>query len=221
MKYKHTLTVLICVHTTNDYYDNLLLKAIKTLESQTYKNFDTLIVLDACWEHTKNKIISNNFNLKITFLEKSVRTGLHDAKNFGLSNINTDLVAFLDGDDLYIDTKLEKQLDFYETRDDVDFLGTQSWNIWNDNESVISESCLKLNTYETHEELSNALLSSNVLTHGSMMIRKKCLDILGGYELELGKEDWNLWYRALNKGFKFYQIQERLYILRLGTSQPR
>ena len=129
--------------------------------------------------------------------------------------------VFLDGDDLYIDTKLEKQLDFYETRDDVDFLGTQSWNIWNDNESVISESCLKLNTYETHEELSNALLSSNVLTHGSMMIRKKCLDILGGYELELGKEDWNLWYRALNKGFKFYQIQERLYILRLGTSQPR
>ena len=220
-KYKHSLTVLICVHTTNDFYDFLLLKALKTLESQTFKEFETLIVLDECWGHTKNKIIESNFNLKINFLEKPVRSGLHDAKNFGLSIINTDLVAFLDGDDLYTDSKLEKQLDYFEIHDEVDFLGTHCWNIWNNNDGNLSESCFKLNTYETHEEIASSLSSSNILTHGSVMVRKKCLDNLGGYQKDLGKEDWNLWYRAINHGFKFHQIQERLYIHRLGTGQPR
>jgi len=219
--YKYSLTVLICVHTTNDYYDNLLLKALKTLENQTYKKFTTLIVLDTCWEHKKPKIINSNFDLNINFLEKSVRNGLHDAKNFGLSNIDTDLVAFLDGDDLYINNKIEKQLEYYETHDDVDFLGTQSWVINKDDEQNLHESCFKLNTNETHEELSSILFGENVLTHGSLMIRKKSLDVLGGYVGDLGREDWNLWHRALNHGFRFYQIQERLYIYRLYTGQER
>jgi len=47
-----TLTVLVCVHSTNDFYDNLLIESLKSLEKQTYKDFKTLIVLDQCWNKT-------------------------------------------------------------------------------------------------------------------------------------------------------------------------
>ena len=48
MKPKYDVTVLICVHSTNYNYDFLLMKSLKSLEYQTYKNFTTLIVLDEC-----------------------------------------------------------------------------------------------------------------------------------------------------------------------------
>lgn len=50
-----SLTVLICVHSINDFYDNLLIESLKSLESQTYQNFQTLIVLDECWDKTEKK----------------------------------------------------------------------------------------------------------------------------------------------------------------------
>jgi hypothetical protein len=54
-----------------------------------------------------------------------------------------------------------------------------------------------------------------------MMVKKTCLDGLGGYRDVKGVEDWDLWKRAIEMGFKFYQIQERLYIYRIGTSTIR
>jgi hypothetical protein len=53
------------------------------------------------------------------------------------------------------------------------------------------------------------------------MIKKRCLDELGGYRDVRGAEDWDLWKRAIEMGFKFYQLQDRLYIYRIGTSTIR
>jgi glycosyltransferase involved in cell wall biosynthesis len=220
MEKKYDVTVLICVHSTNYYHDSLLIKSLKSLETQTHKNFKTLLILDECWNNTKKIITEINFDLEIEIKEKNKKSGLGDAKNFGLSFIKTDLVAFLDGDDLYCQNKLKKQLEFFK-KNDVDFLGTQSWNIIKDDENNLLESCFSLGSNETHEEISKNIYHENFLTHGSMMIRKKCLDTLGGYRDVKGIEDWDLWKRAIEMGFKFYQLQERLYIYRIGTSVMR
>jgi glycosyltransferase involved in cell wall biosynthesis len=216
-----TLTILICVHSTNDYYDSLLIKSLKSLENQTYKNFKTLIVLDECWNTTKKIIIESNFNLDIEIQKKLNKNGLGNAKNFGLSFVKTDLVAFLDGDDLYCQDKLEKQINLLKNNTNIDFLATQSWNIINNDEQKLIDSCFSLGNNETHDEISKNIYHENMLTHGSMMIKKRCLDELGGYKDIRGIEDWDLWKRAIEMGFKFYQIPERLYIYRIGTSTPR
>lgn len=221
MKTRYDITVLVCVHSTNNYYDLLLVNALKSLETQTYKNFKTLIVLDECWENTKKIINNAKLNLDIDIKEKTKKSGLGDAKNFGLSFINTDLISFLDCDDLYCQDKLEKQLLFLKNNDSIDFLATQSWNIKNNNEHDLVESCFLLGTNETHDEISKNIYHENMLTHGSMMIKKRCLDDLGGYKNIKGMEDWDLWKRAIEMGFKFHQIQERLYIYRIGTSNVR
>ena len=220
MKTKYDVTVLICVHSTNYDYDFLLMKSLKSLENQTYKNFKTLIVLDECWDNTKKIITHTNFDLDIEIKEKDKKNGLGNAKNFGLSFIETDFVAFLDADDLYCQDKLKKQLD-YINNNDVDFLGTQSWNIYKNDEQELFDSCFSLGTNETHDEISKNIYQENFLTHGSMMIKKTCLDELGGYKDIKGTEDWDLWKRAIEKGFKFHQLQERLYIYRIGTSTIR
>ena len=55
-----TLTILICVHSTSDFNDGLLNKAIQSLVNQTYKNFKKVIVLDQCWRKTNEMIHLSN-----------------------------------------------------------------------------------------------------------------------------------------------------------------
>jgi glycosyltransferase involved in cell wall biosynthesis len=214
------ITVLICVHSNNDFHDELLNRSINSLVNQTYKDFKTLIVLDECWVKTKELVESKNYNLNIKIVEKEKKNGLSSAKNLGLNLIDTEWVSFLDADDLYIETKLEEQILFIENNH-VDFLGTHAWNINRNDDYNLFPSCFDNDSFISHEEIKNKIFYENILTHGSMMIRKKCLDELGGYQNVMGSEDWDLWKRAINKGYIFYQIPKRLYIYRLNTSVKR
>lgn len=214
------LTILICIHSKNDLHDSLLIKAIDSLESQTYKDFDVLIVFDECWEKTKKIVEDKKYKLNINFIIKEKKEGLAFAKNFGLEKIETKWVGFLDADDLYESEKLEKQMSFIN-ENDVDFLGTLAWNVYGTNESHKYHSCFREGEYVTHEDIEKIIYSQNVLTHGSMIVRKECIDFLGGYQHKTGWEDWDLWQRAISNKYKFYQLQDRLYIYRLGTSVDR
>jgi len=213
-----TLTVLVCVHSTNDFYDNLLIESLKSLEKQTYKDFKTLIVLDQCWNKTENRI-KNEITIQYNIISKNIKDGLSSAKNYGLSNIDTDLVCFLDADDLYVENKLEKQIDYF-INNNVDFLGTHTLNR-NLESNNFFDSCFGINQYIEHDEIKFDIYNKNVLTHGSMMIKKQALDQLNGYNNIKGMEDWDLWQRAINNGFKFKQLPERLYIYTLNTSIDR
>ena len=212
------LTILICVHSVNKFYDSLLKRALISLSQQTYKNFKTLIVLDECWGNTKTMIELANYNLDLTILKKDKKQGLAYAIEFGLKYVDTEWVGFLDGDDLYLPDKIEKQLHYIDNNE-IDFLGTHSWNIIGiDDDDNLLPSCFDVNENITHLEIFNKIFTENVLTHGSMLVRKSALLELGGYRDIKGMEDWDLWQRAINNGYKFYQIPKRLYIYRLNTS---
>ena len=215
-----TLTILICVHSTNDFYDMLLNKSILSLVNQTYKNFKTIIVLDECWDKTKEMINTSNYDLDLTILIKDKKEGLSYAKNFGLQYVDTEWVGFLDADDLYLPTKLEQQVNYIQNND-VDFLGTHCWNINSDNDDILFPSCFDNNHNITHLDIFNNIINENILTHGSMLIKTKSINMLGGYQDIKGMEDWDLWKRAINNGYKFHQLPERLYTYRLNTSVAR
>lgn len=214
-----TLSILICVHSVDSLHDNLLLESLESLNKQTYKDFDVFVVFDECWNQTNNIIKDENYNFRINRLYHLKREGLAVAKNFGLQYINSDWVGFLDADDLYVETKLEKQIDFIKNND-VDFLGTQALNR-NYQQNHYHESCFKTGTNETHDDIQKIIEKENVLTHGSMLIKRKCLKELNGYNNVKGSEDWDLWKRAIKKGYKFYQLQDRLYVWTYGTSVIR
>ena len=214
------LTILICVHSINEFYDMLLNKSILSLVNQTYKNFKTIIVLDECWSKTKEMINSSNYDLDLTVLIKDKKEGLSYAKNFGLQYVDTEWVGFLDADDLYLPTKLEQQVNYIQNND-VDFLGTHCWNINSTDDNNLFPSCFDNNHNITHLDISNKISTENILTHGSMLIKKQSIIDLGGYQDVRGMEDWDLWKRAINNGYKFHQLPERLYTYRLNTSVAR
>ena len=223
------ITVLVCVHSTNEMHDKFLSEALLSLRSQTYKGFKTIIVLDECWDKTKRMIESTKFDEdNFLILERDKKEGLAYAKNYGLSFVDTEYVAFLDADDLYEPTKLEKQVEFMKNNDDVDFLSTFHIDITvsNRNLKYINPNCPGprdnyRGKYITHEEIVEGLLTCSPLTHGSMLIKMKALKELGYYNHVKGVEDWDLWRRAAAAGYKFHQLPERLYVWCEGSSVAR
>jgi glycosyltransferase involved in cell wall biosynthesis len=212
MKETDTISVLICVHSQDQEHDNLLQRALESLVRQTYTDFETIIVLDECWEYTRSIIDSYRSVLDIRFFERPTKQGLAAAKNFGLSKCRTDWVAYLDADDQYMDCKLEVQRKWMIENPNIDFCATNAWDLIDD---YMVPNCFAVTQYSTHEQIVECLPEENILCHGSMMIRKIAIDSLGGYSTDkvyLGREDWELWLRAVNANFHFSKIPERLYI---------
>ena len=221
MKETDTISVLVCVHSPDTEHDRLLQQALESLVRQTYEDFEVIIVLDECWEGTRSIVDSSREVLNIRFFERPNKQGLAAAKNFGLGKCTGDWIAYLDADDEYLDCKLGVQRQWMLEHSEVDFCGTQAWDIL---DGYMVPNCFSVTEYTDHNDIVGRLPNENVLCHGSMMIRKIALESLGGYstdKLLLGREDWDLWARAANAGFRFGKVPERLYIYTLGTSVPR
>lgn len=215
----YSLSVLICVHSNTDINDSFLIDAIDSLNNQTYRNFETVLVLDQCWNKTRKKLEDRGMVKDFTLIERGKKEGLALAKNHGLSVVKTDWVAYLDADDLYEPQKIEKQLHYIKSNA-VDFLGTHAWNITGKDRKTKRPSGFNEHHYNKHEDIVRVLPHTNVLTHGSMMIRMSSLKDLGYYNNVKGMEDYDLWKRA-SKSYRFFQLPERLYVLSMDTSVAR
>lgn len=221
MKETDTITVLICVHSQDADHDALLQRALESLVRQSYDDFRVVIVMDECWSYTRRVVESYMDTLDIQFYERHKKQGLASAKNFALARIDTDWIAYLDADDQFMDCKLEVQRNWLLDRPEVDFCGTHAWDVI---DGYVTPNCFDVRWHQTHDEIARRLVTENVMCHGSMMIRTSALRHIGGYNTDksfLGREDWELWCRALQAGFTFSKVPERLYLYSLGTSVPR
>ena len=97
-------------------------KAITTVLSQTYKNWELIIVDDGSKDYSP--FIAQNFALK----SEKVRLILQDhknlpsAKNNGIRNSSGDFITFLDSDDEYKSNHIELRVKYLLNNTDVDLI---------------------------------------------------------------------------------------------------
>ena len=94
---------------------------LETLKSQTYRNWRCILVNDGSTDNSLyqiNKFISCNPNLEIDIISTE-NFGAGSARNMGLLRSDSGFVAFLDQDDLWDETKLEKQVDFLKANPEI------------------------------------------------------------------------------------------------------
>lgn len=88
-------------------------KTIDSVQSQTYKNWE-MIIVDDCSNDDTREIVSkyqkNDNRIKYYKLEKN--SGAAVARNKAMDLANGEYIAFLDSDDLWYPHKLEKQINF-------------------------------------------------------------------------------------------------------------
>ncbi|MBE6548115.1 MAG: glycosyltransferase family 2 protein [Ruminococcaceae bacterium] len=85
--------------------------SIDSVVSQTYKNWE-LIIVDDCSTDNSTEIIENYGDDRIVLLRNEKNSGAAITRNNGIDIAKGRWIAFLDSDDLWHPEKLEKQLKF-------------------------------------------------------------------------------------------------------------
>lgn len=226
------ISVIIPAYIPTKRHHNYFLRSLKSLESQSHKDFEVICILNGCYTDYEAVLESMKcvpLDVKTFCLESKTSGAI--ARNFGIKNCNGSYVAQLDADDQYHPEKIERQIDFFFKNPEYDFVGTLAYDF--ENEGNIKNSCYLEGQYMTHDQIADAIERENVMCHSSVMFKRSSFEKLGGYNEknkpgsvwpELGIrmwEDWDLWQRAVHAGMKLYNIPERLYYWSTGTSVER
>lgn len=91
-------------------------KTIESVLNQTYKNWELLIV-DDCSTDDTDEIVSKYNDKRIVYLKNEKNSGAAISRNRALRNAKGKWISFLDSDDLWHPTKLEKQIKFMKKMD--------------------------------------------------------------------------------------------------------
>lgn len=93
---------------------NYISESINSVIRQTYKNWELIIVDDCSTDNTDeivNKFLKDE---RIKYLKNEKNSGAAISRNKALREAKGRWIAFLDSDDLWVQEKLEKQINFME-----------------------------------------------------------------------------------------------------------
>jgi glycosyltransferase involved in cell wall biosynthesis len=185
-----------------------LIQAIKNVTEQTYKDLE-IIVVDSSDDNTKELI--QPYRSMITYIFQP-RQGRSAAKNLGILSGSGEYIAFIDCDDLWYPSKIEKQSEILDSHPEVGFVYTNQLKEGPQGQYYIRTHPSKIVSGSIHK----AILTKAVYASTScLMIRKKCIEIAGLFDSSLSEqEDWDFPLR-LSRYFKGYGIREPLTIKRL------
>jgi glycosyltransferase involved in cell wall biosynthesis len=86
---------------------SMVKEAIQSVLSQTYKDFEIIVVDDGSTDNTRETVASLSDKVVYVYQPNS---GPSSARNHGIRLAQGKYIAFLDSDDLFLQTKLEKQV---------------------------------------------------------------------------------------------------------------
>ncbi|MBU5294094.1 glycosyltransferase [Anaerosalibacter bizertensis] len=118
-----------------------IMKALNSLKNQTFKNFEVITIDDGSIDRTKeiiNKYQNEDSRIKYYYQQNS---GVSIARNKGFEISNGNFICFLDSDDYFENTYLEKMYErIIKTDSNVCYCG---YNIVTPNYKTIKKTCFR------------------------------------------------------------------------------
>jgi glycosyltransferase involved in cell wall biosynthesis len=215
------VSVVIAVFRCEKYIST----TVQSVLAQTYKNLEILIVDDESPDRCI-EICQQFSDSRIKIIRQHNR-GLAGARNTGIRHAHGEYIAFLDGDDLWLPSKLEKHIQHLETSPCVGVSFSRS--------AFIDETGNRLGTYlmPQLENISpDRLLCDNPVGNGSAaVLRRETLDAIAFTDNLHGTpeifyfderfrqaEDVECWLRiAIQTHWQFVGIPEALTLYRVNS----
>ena len=190
---------------------NLVVEAVESVLAQTFKDFEIIVVDDGSTDDTSSRM--QPYLDRLTYnLQKN--KGVAAARNTGIGLAQGEFVCFLDSDDLWEPFKLETQVRFADTHPEYALISTEIQGFDVDRKAVGQ---YKSAMYEIRNGfVLEQLLIGNWIQTSTVMLRRKCLDEVGGFDEDIGQygEDWLLWMRVASR-FPMYFLPEPLVSYRV------
>ncbi len=177
-------TVSVIIPTYNS--STVLTDAIHSVLNQTYSPFEVIVVDDASSDATA--AICGTLRNRIRYLRHDRNRKASAARNTGIAASTGMWVAFLDADDTWFPTKLQRQLESLSANPNADFSVTGA-DVWSESKRDYLPHSYGGNM--DRDTLRAELLVRNIFTGlcSSLVVRRDALLAVGGFANGRGCED--------------------------------
>jgi len=202
------VSIIMCTYNRVAY----TVETVESIRNQTYMNWE-LIVIDDGSEDNTEQMIEETGDSRIKFY-KAGRIGVAGkVKNIGLEKASGELIAFIDSDDLWAPSKLEKQVIALQQYPEAGFSLTGGYNFRNINEPL--EYFYKQKEGVRYDNVFISFFKSEVAAFTqALMFRKECLTVTSFFKEDKFPSDV-YFILSLASNFKAVILYEPLFYRRL------
>ena len=185
-------------------------EALDSLYAQTYQDFKIILCEDGSKDDTyavAKQYADKHNNIVLVRNEKNM--GLNYTLNRCLEYADTEYCARMDGDDISLPTRFEKEIKFLDEHPEYAVVSAPM--IYFDENGDFKEGKGKGDIRAKH------FVRGTPISHAPCMYRTETVKSVGGYTVDsklIRVEDYHLWFKFYSKGYKLYSLNECLYKMR-------
>jgi glycosyltransferase EpsE len=200
------ISVLMGIYNCAPY----LQEALDSLYAQTYQDFKIILCDDGSKDDTYAIAKRNaSEHPNIVLIKNEYNMGLNYTLNRCLEYADSEYCARMDGDDISLPTRFEKEIKFLDEHPEYAIVSCPMIYFDEDGEFGRGRGDGEPSKY--------AFISGTPFCHAPCMVRTEAYKKVNGYTVDkklLRVEDYHLWTKMFAAGYKGYNLSECLYAMR-------
>ena len=190
-------------------------EAVDSVLQQTFRDFELLVIDDGSTDATLDILNRYCDDARVRVVSNAQNLGRPATRNRGLDLARGELIAFLDGDDLCVPERLERQVAYLDAHPEIHGLGT--WmtiidELGHGSGNIFYEEAL------TSAQIACEMLIGCAIAQSSMMVRMRAISLFR-YDLTFPvAQDYELWVRMI-RTCRFANITQPLTHYRVHATQ--
>ncbi len=187
-----------------------LSEALDSLYAQTFQDFQIILCDDGSKDDTY--AIAKRYaeqHTNIILISNDENKGLNYTLNHCLEYADTEYCARMDGDDISLPTRFEKEIRFLDSHPEYAIVSCPMIYFDEGGDFLIGK--------KEGEPSINSYVKTNFFCHAPCMIRTEAYKKVGGYTVSpklLRVEDYHLWAKMYVAGYRGFNLPECLYKMR-------
>lgn len=184
-----------------------ILRAVKSVQAQTFRNFELLVCDDGSADETLDTLQSSAAHDPRIRLFALSHRGANAARNYGLDNARGELIAFQDSDDEWAPEFLSELVGFLDSQPQFDMVFSSHFVSL---EGTCQRTLVPANTVDRPTEM---LARGNFISTQTILVRRRSLQRTR-FDEELQRfQDWDLWLALAAKNIRIAHLDKPLVTL--------
>jgi teichuronic acid biosynthesis glycosyltransferase TuaG len=190
-------------------------EALGSVGSQTSDDWEVIVGDDASTDDTV--AVAEGFGKRVRVVQSQERLGPAHARNLAIAAASGELLAFLDADDYWLPEYLAEQVALYDrSQEQKDGVGIVACDALVRHRNGFAEG-----TYRDRVPFPDSLTLATLLASNpvfiSALVPRAVLDETGGFSTDcFGTEDYDLWIRVIERGYRAVANPKALAVYRIG-----
>jgi glycosyltransferase involved in cell wall biosynthesis len=195
--------------------ERFLAEAIRSVQIQTFEDFEVICVLDGCTDCSEEILMSVK-DPRFRVLKNDSNRGVAYSSNRALAEAAAPLAGRMDADDVSEPDRLQRQIAYLKAHPEVMVLGTRYDRI--DEHGVRIHKAFPLPTEP--DAVRKAFRNYVALGNSTVLFRTDAIRAVGGFEVEFSYADeLVVWLKCLAQNYPMANLPEVLHHYRIHSNQ--